>query len=106
MKKLLFIICLLLTLSMEVTCHSGKNLSKRIHLEKQNNCDSIVKLERLWETNKNTNYYINSLVGYIESNSGIEASCSKGTYGYYYSESPDSIFISDVLKWKKHFNCQ
>ena len=63
--------------------------------------DSLVKERFEW---KSGNYFSNRIIPVLEKESGIEANCDKGTYGYHYSS--DSLFRSDVEKWKTFFKCK
>lgn len=53
---------------------------------------------------KSGNYLANQIIPKIEKESKIEASCQKGYYGYLYSS--DSLFDSDIKKWKEYFKCE
>jgi len=47
---------------------------------------------------------MNDISPIIEEKSGIQANCSKGFLGYSYNN--DSIFLNDITKWRKYFNCK
>lgn len=53
---------------------------------------------------KSGNFISNKIIPIIESKTKIEASCQKGYYGYLYTN--DSLFDSDVKKWKEYFKCK
>lgn len=49
------------------------------------------------------NFYSNRIIPILEKSSGIDASCDKGFLGYIYPN--DSIFRSDINKWRIYFHC-
>jgi hypothetical protein len=63
--------------------------------------DSLVKERYEWKTG---NYYSNKILPQIINESGLDANCKKGTYGYIYMN--DSLFDSDIKKWKEIFKCK
>ena len=92
--KLYIIICLLIVL----------NSSEPIAQE--NYCGYVHGLERDFYNEGGCRvgdfiYY--ALIPPLEKASGLKASCSVDGMHYLYED--DSLFLADIYKWKKHFNC-
>jgi len=73
-------------------------------IEKSDFCKEInILIDERYNT-KSGNYFANQIIPKIEKDSKIEASCSKGYFGYFYSN--DSLFNSDINKWKEYYKCE
>ena len=83
-------------LSIFVCCSSSKDTT----MEKIDYCKEIDILIN----EKSGNYFANKIIPKLERNSNIEASCQKGTFGYIYLS--DSLFNSDIKKWKEYYKCE
>lgn len=107
LKQLFFFI----TTTCLISCNSDRNevLEANMLIEEDNiaYCDSIRVIEDEFEkSDGNSNRRINSIVPILVKQSNLEASCSKGTVGYLYFMESDSVFYSDINRWKNYFHCE
>lgn len=95
-----FLIIILLLLAFGNCSSTQKNKSNKI---KYNFCKLI---DTLVDENKrsSSNFFANKIIPILTKESGIEANCQAGYYGFSYRS--DSLFDADVEKWKKYFNCK
>ena len=74
-----------------------------IHVEDKycNLIDTLIQEKYVMKTG---NYFANKIIPKLEDQSKILARCDKGTLGYLYFS--DTLFDSDIKKWKQYFNCK
>jgi hypothetical protein len=92
-KTLLFIVIImfLIIILFQITYRSDMPVSKY-----------CLKIDSLQQSYQPGIYSMNGLIPELESVSGIEASCNKGTLGCLYDE---ASFDTDIKRWKKYFKC-
>ena len=102
MKTLIQNIIIVHSILLVVSCSmtNDKNTKEATNI----NCvkiDSLVNERYKW---KSGNYFSNKIIPVLEKESGIEANCNKGLYGYQYND--DSLFNVDIAKWREYFKCK
>jgi len=99
MKALLTITCAVLCLTHGPTERDGK--SHKSHKKVCKRIDTLVTERYEWKTG---NYYANRIIPILEEESGIEATCERGTFGHFYRS--DSTFDADVERWREYLKCK
>lgn len=96
-----FVFLLLTVMCFGLSCRNQKAISKVTRPESTycKMLDTLVCEYFLWKGNAHSN----DIIPILEKESGIDASCRKGTLGHSYDD--DSTFLSDLDKWKKYFKC-
>jgi hypothetical protein len=67
-------------------------------------CMKIDTLEQERYQQKGSNYYANKIIPELESKSKISANCQRGYFGYLYLN--DTLFNTDIKKWREYFQCK
>ena len=98
MKSLFFI------LATFIWVYSTSSKSSNAQSDKIDYCQKIDSLIYERYNLKSGNFISNKIIPVIERKTKIEASCHKGYYGYLYTS--DSLFDSDIKKWKEYFKCK
>lgn len=82
------------------------NCSSSINNSKKNKNVFCLKIDTLYDEyySSSRNYFANQIIPVLVTESGIEANCHKGMFGYFYRS--DSLFDADVEKWRKYFKCK
>jgi len=97
----------LLLLSLMITLFSCHTILKQSHIHnKCINCKRIRILAEEREKYKSDYFLSSDILDILEEKTGIQANCYKSSYGYWYSSDQDSIFKSDLNKWRAYFNCK
>lgn len=102
-----------ITILIIILIHSLAGIGQDSSLEPQKSCERVILNKNYCgmissiikaEINETGNYYANQYIPELVRNSGIEANCEMGTYGYWYF-GDRTIFNFDISNWVDFYNC-